>query len=118
MLVTTFLSMWMPNIAAASIMLPIAMAMVDQICDSSEITSHTSPPRGKAPEEAGFIQDVEIAMLSPTKGDDATSKKDSKRIRLLRTTMVLGVAYSSSIGGTGTLIGTAPNLVLKGVIDE
>ncbi|KAH9377421.1 hypothetical protein HPB48_016798 [Haemaphysalis longicornis] len=111
MLVTTFLSMWMPNIAAASIMLPIAMAMVDQIRDSSEITSTSQPARLRDP------------CSSDTDGQrqrkgNRCDKEDSKRIRLLRTTMVLGVAYSSSIGGTGTLIGTAPNLVLKGVIDE
>ena len=32
--------------------------------------------------------------------------------------LMLGIAYSASIGGIGTLIGTPPNLVLAGVVSE
>lgn len=32
--------------------------------------------------------------------------------------MMLGIAYASSIGGMGTLIGTPPNIILAGVIRE
>ena len=32
--------------------------------------------------------------------------------------LMLGVAYSASIGGMGTLIGTPPNLVLAGIVEE
>jgi len=32
--------------------------------------------------------------------------------------LMLGVAYAASIGGMGTLIGTPPNLVLAGVVEE
>lgn len=32
--------------------------------------------------------------------------------------LMLGIAYSASIGGMGTLIGTPPNLVLAGVVSE
>ena len=31
---------------------------------------------------------------------------------------MLGIAYSASIGGIATLIGTPPNLVMAGVISE
>lgn len=32
--------------------------------------------------------------------------------------LMLGIAYSASIGGMGTLIGTPPNLVLAGIVQE
>ncbi|KAL3258955.1 hypothetical protein MRX96_016621 [Rhipicephalus microplus] len=32
--------------------------------------------------------------------------------------MLLGIAYASNIGGTGSVIGTAPNLVLMGLVEE
>lgn len=32
--------------------------------------------------------------------------------------LLLGIAYSASIGGTGTLIGTPPNLVFTGLFDQ
>jgi sodium-dependent dicarboxylate transporter 2/3/5 len=32
--------------------------------------------------------------------------------------LMLGIAYSASIGGVGTLIGTPPNLILAGVVSE
>ena len=35
-----------------------------------------------------------------------------------RTALMLGVAYSASIGGIGTLIGTPPNLIFAGVAKE
>lgn len=33
-------------------------------------------------------------------------------------TLLLGIAYASSIGGVGTLIGTAPNAIMKGFVQE
>ncbi|KAH8039855.1 hypothetical protein HPB51_009111 [Rhipicephalus microplus] len=35
-----------------------------------------------------------------------------------RNAMLLGIAYASNIGGTGSVIGTAPNLVLMGLVEE
>jgi sodium-dependent dicarboxylate transporter 2/3/5 len=32
--------------------------------------------------------------------------------------LLLGIAYGSSIGGTGTLVGTPPNVVFKGMMEE
>ena len=34
------------------------------------------------------------------------------------TALMLGIAYSASIGGIGTLIGTPPNLILAGIVNE
>ncbi len=38
--------------------------------------------------------------------------------RRLRVTLLLAVAYSANVGGTGTLIGSTPQLALKGILEE
>jgi sodium-dependent dicarboxylate transporter 2/3/5 len=45
------------------------------------------------------------------KGDDAS-------MQAFGTALVLGIAYACSIGGTGTLVGTPPNLVLAAFVRE
>ena len=77
MLATGLLSMWISNTATSVMMLPIGMAIVMQISNSSRDVSSSF---GKA--------------------------------------LMLGIAYSASIGGISTLIGTPPNLILSGVIEQ
>ncbi|TWT64828.1 SLC13 family permease [Allorhodopirellula solitaria] len=71
MLATAVLSMWISNSATALMMLPIAMAVLQQSGDSR-----------------------------------------------LRTPLLLGIAYSASVGGMATPIGTPPNVVFMGQFFE
>lgn len=75
MLSTAFMSMWISNTATAVMMLPIALAV---------------------------SQEVE--------------GKEGKGI--FTSTLLLSIAYSASIGGIATLIGTPPNLILAGVFQK
>ena len=44
--------------------------------------------------------------------------KDPKAYENFALTLMLGIAYAANIGGVTTLIGTPPNLVLAGIVEE
>ncbi len=79
---TAFVSMWVSNTATAAMMVPIALSIVDL-----SLRRRT----GKSLAEHGGIPQDDI--------DD----------RNLALSLLLGVAYASSIGGLGTIIGSPPN---------
>lgn len=80
MIATAFLSMWISNTATTVMMLPIAIAITNQINEQSDI--------------------------------------DDKKVNYFSKALMLSIAYSASIGGIATLIGTPPNLVLAGVLES
>lgn len=78
MLSTAFLSMWISNTATTVMMLPIGLAVIEQLSKNNAEIKEAS--FGKA--------------------------------------LMLAIAYSASIGGMATLIGTPPNLIFAGVVEE
>ncbi|MCX6223761.1 MAG: DASS family sodium-coupled anion symporter [Bacteroidia bacterium] len=76
MLATAFLSMWIANVTAALMMLPIGMAIIAK----EEIQADSRPKFGAA--------------------------------------IMLGIAFSASIGGVATLIGSPTNLIFGGILDK
>lgn len=81
---TVAVSMWINNTAAALMMLPVAVSVVEHVCAD--------------------------ACLDGKSGVDATQRAR----RSLGAAVMLGIAYGASLGGMGTLVGTAPNLVFIG----
>ncbi|HSD41614.1 MAG TPA: DASS family sodium-coupled anion symporter [Burkholderiales bacterium] len=86
-----FLSMWISNTAAAAMMVPIAIAVVDLV-----VRTRTG---------AGF---------DPKKGIPA----DRVDERNFATALVLAIAYGASIGGVATLIGSPPNGIAARFIQQ
>ena len=87
MLPTMFLSMWISNTATTSMMVPIVEAIVIELDTELSKESH------------GMAETVRAG--------------NRQRVREM---LFLSVAYAASCGGTGTLTGTGPNLVLKGMV--
>lgn len=84
MVAAAFLSMWISNTATTMMMLPVGMAVVRKI-------------------------GVEASLNGVRDAESRKAIQDS-----LGLVLMLGLAYSASIGGVGTLIGTAPNIVFAG----
>jgi len=82
------MSMWLNNTATTLMMLPVGMSVVGHVA------------RG--------------ARLDGEAGDRAQDAAE----RSLGCVLMLAIAYGASIGGMGTPVGTAPNLVLLGAIGE
>ncbi len=58
---------------------------------------------------------IGMAIISQLKNDPNTPSNENT---LFGKALMLAIAYSASIGGIGTLIGTPPNLVFAGIVEE
>uniref|UniRef100_H2Y7R5 Citrate transporter-like domain-containing protein n=1 Tax=Ciona savignyi TaxID=51511 RepID=H2Y7R5_CIOSA len=134
MMVTALLSMWISNTATTAMMVPIAVAVYDQMSDVT--TVKTKNPE-EVDEEAGLngpthkwcseVQDQtdtqnvtnnrndEVVDPSACVSDVHTTHSKEKN---LRKAMLLCVSYAANIGGFATLIGTPANLILPGALDS
>ncbi|HCG55800.1 MULTISPECIES: DASS family sodium-coupled anion symporter [Brevibacterium] len=97
MIATGFVSMWVSNTATAVMMLPIGISVL-------------------------MIVSKVVGGAIAADADRADSGKDSGLGTAVRsnfgTALMLGIAYSASIGSLGTIIGTPPNLFLVGYLEE
>ncbi|XP_043289012.1 protein I'm not dead yet-like [Venturia canescens] len=93
-IVTTFLSMWISNTAAAAMMIPIIVAILDELQKQGLCKM--------------FIQGDNPDPEDPTKVMKPTN---------ITKAYLLGTAYCSTFGGAGTLVGTGTNLTFKGIYE-
>lgn len=59
---------------------------------------------------------IALSVIRLLLGDRKT--EGNKGMRNFSLSLMLGIAYASSIGGMGTLIGTPPNVVFKGILKK
>lgn len=97
--VTMFLSMWISNAACTAMMCPIAQAVLEELQAQGLCTMYTTP---KYKSIGGAKKDAEEELPYPSKVTQC---------------YFLGVAYASSMGGCGTIIGTATNLTFKSLYE-
>ena len=102
MISTAFLSMWVSNTATTLMMLPIALSVLALVAENSD--------RAK-----GAAVDVRSGLAAGHKVSDLIHDKE---VRTFGVGLVLAIAWSASIGGLGTLLGSPPNAIVAGYISK
>jgi len=96
MLASGFLSMWVSNTATTLMMLPIGLSVIALVSDRAQVTtaSDTSAQPLHRPGHVDFVPDPNIRRFSIC--------------------LMLAIAWSASMGGLGTLLGSPPNAIIAG----
>ncbi|WP_104761423.1 DASS family sodium-coupled anion symporter [Helicobacter cetorum] len=115
MIATGFLSMWVSNTATAVMMLPVGLSVLHLV--AKLVGAEKEEKIEELHEEEITKAHGGIMSHIVHKGKDITHAIQEKTA-IYRTNfsicLMLGIAYSASIGSLGTLIGTPPNALLAG----
>ncbi|RJL05587.1 anion transporter [Paracoccus aestuarii] len=96
MLATGFLSMWVSNTATTLMMLPIGLSVLSLVV------------------ERGSRQDGAAAEEALKGGATISEVVKDPNIKAFGVCLVLAIAWSASMGGLGTLLGSPPNAIVAG----
>ncbi len=100
MLATGFLSMWVSNTATTLMMLPIGLSILTLVIERSKTS-----PGGNAAEQLAA-------------GGKISEVVEDQNIRRFGICLVLAIAWSATIGGLGTLLGSPPNAIVAGYVSD
>ncbi|XP_068623433.1 protein I'm not dead yet [Battus philenor] len=106
--VTMFISMWVSNAAATTMMVPIVEAILE-VLEQQGLGDVYVNRKKNALSENG--KDVKPAH-------DRNTEEEPPMPSDITICYYLSIAYASTLGGCGTLVGTATNSAFKGIFDS
>uniref|UniRef100_A0A7N9AS31 Solute carrier family 13 member 1 n=1 Tax=Mastacembelus armatus TaxID=205130 RepID=A0A7N9AS31_9TELE len=112
-----FISMWVQNISAVTMVMPIVEAVLQQIMKAKAECAGKDNPCLQTSHEQTEVNQILILLLF-SKGVQARPPCRSKQDLMMCKAMCIGIAYSSSIGGITTLPGTSPNLIFSEYLNQ
>ncbi|CAF1269355.1 unnamed protein product [Adineta ricciae] len=148
--VTAFLSMWINNSASANIMIPTAIAIVNELKSYEQATKQTvatSKNKNEQNSSTIMLNDFKSESKNASSTDDNTTdqtftlqiqhlipinlkisqttsttnvlkQKNKHTLIPVFTGFLIAVVFSAAIGGMMTLVGTGPNIFVKGFSDQ
>jgi sodium-dependent dicarboxylate transporter 2/3/5 len=128
MIATGFITMWVSNTATAVMMLPIGVSVLMLV---NNVVKEQTPGEGGLEDDGavGSAADTEADSASDSAGRSAGQDAQHEAAdgpqpaqkpvsSNFGTALMLGIAYASSVGSLGTLIGTPPNALLAAHMSE